>query len=212
MKQVPLFFVMCITYQRETIKFNSLDETDFWVLGWECQIDSNSQLATGGQNFILQERLTDSWVSWVTTCVTSAGVCHHSRSLCICLCLCIFICIFFCLSRLLKTAAQLSPDLDQTANMIPYPLRWFAPFHLRQKEPLRNYRWRALLTNMSYAMHSTQYEIKTCTTCFCVPFLSDPGVPGVRSLGPDVRHSYKTFLRLNWCDSGWWRYQLNTNQ
>ena len=150
MKQVPLFFVMCITYQRETIKFNSLDETDFWVLGWECQIDSNSQLATGGQNFILQERLTDSWVSWVTTCVTSAGVCHHSRSLCICPCLCIFICIFFCLSRLLKTSAQLpmrsgsvlkiwlefsrffystefqptfglSPDPDQTANMIPYP-------------------------------------------------------------------------------------------
>ena len=35
-------------------------------------------------------------------------------------------------------------------------------------------------------------------------FLSDPGVPGVRSLGPDVTN------RLNWCDSGWWRYQLNT--
>ena len=41
-------------------------------------------------------------------------------------------------------------------------------------------------------------------------FLSDPGKPGVRSLGRDVRH-YDTFVKLNWCDSVWWRYQLNTN-
>ena len=40
-------------------------------------------------------------------------------------------------------------------------------------------------------------------------FLSDPGKPGVRSLGPDVRHSMM-FLKLNWCYSGWWRYQVNT--
>ena len=32
----------------------------------------------------------------------------------------------------------------------------------------------------------------------------------VRSLCPDVRHSMM-FLRLNWCDSGWWGYQVNTN-
>ena len=47
-----------------------------------------------------------------------------------------------------------------------------------------------------------------------LPWLSDPGKPGVRSLGPDVRPSvtnYKTLCRLNWCDSGWWGYQLNTN-
>ena len=50
------------------------------------------------------------------------------------------------------------------------------------------------------------------------PFLSDPGKPGVRSLGPDVCPSlsewvseWDTLLRLNWCDSGWWRYQVNTN-
>ena len=45
-------------------------------------------------------------------------------------------------------------------------------------------------------------------------FLSDPGVPGVRSMGPVVSHSLtesKTFVKLNWVDSGWWRYQLNTN-
>ena len=36
----------------------------------------------------------------------------------------------------------------------------------------------------------------------------------VRSLCPDVRPSgcpSDTLLRLNWCDSGWWGYQLNTN-
>ena len=45
-------------------------------------------------------------------------------------------------------------------------------------------------------------------------FLSDPGKPGVRSLGPDVRQwvsEWVMFLKLNWCHSGWWRYQLNTN-
>ena len=45
-------------------------------------------------------------------------------------------------------------------------------------------------------------------------FLSDPGKPGVRSLGPDVCPSvseWDTLLRLYWCDSGWWGYQLNTN-
>ena len=38
-------------------------------------------------------------------------------------------------------------------------------------------------------------------------YLLYPGVPGVRSMGPDVRHSVsqsKRFCRLNWCDSGWW--------
>ena len=43
-------------------------------------------------------------------------------------------------------------------------------------------------------------------------FLSDPGVPGVRSMGPVLSHSQTELplCRLNWCDSGWWRYQLNT--
>ena len=36
-----------------------------------------------------------------------------------------------------------------------------------------------------------------------VILLSDPGVPGVRSMGPDVT-TYNTICRLNWCDSGWW--------
>ena len=37
------------------------------------------------------------------------------------------------------------------------------------------------------------------------------------SLGSDLWvlmslcHSYNTFLKLNWCDSGWWLYQLNTS-
>ena len=44
-------------------------------------------------------------------------------------------------------------------------------------------------------------------------FLSDPGVPGVRSMGPVLSHwlSLRPLCRLNWCDSGRWRYQLNTN-
>ena len=37
-------------------------------------------------------------------------------------------------------------------------------------------------------------------------FLFEPGMPGVQAY---VSKS-KTFCRLNWCDSGWWRYQLNT--
>ena len=43
-------------------------------------------------------------------------------------------------------------------------------------------------------------------------FLTDPGVPGVRSMGPSmsVTHS-NTFLKLNRVNSGWWRYQLNSN-
>ena len=35
-------------------------------------------------------------------------------------------------------------------------------------------------------------------------FLPDPGVPGVRSIGPDLCH-YESFLKLCWCDSGWCR-------
>ena len=48
-----------------------------------------------------------------------------------------------------------------------------------------------------------------CWAFFLLSF-SDPGKPGVRSLGPDVTNS-KRFVRLNWCDSGWWRYQVNTS-
>ena len=49
-----------------------------------------------------------------------------------------------------------------------------------------------------------------CLTCY--RFLSDPGVPGpiFVSVCPSVRHKL-TFVKLNWCDSGWWGYQLNTN-
>ena len=42
-------------------------------------------------------------------------------------------------------------------------------------------------------------------------FLSDPGVPGARSMDPVVSNlltHWEGFCRLNWCDSGWWRYQL----
>ena len=44
-------------------------------------------------------------------------------------------------------------------------------------------------------------------------FLSDPGVSGVRSMGPVVSNSLTkyTLCKLNWCDSSWWRYKLNTN-
>ena len=44
-------------------------------------------------------------------------------------------------------------------------------------------------------------------------FLPDPGVSGVRSMGPGVSmslHPSGSFLKLCWCDSGWWWYQLNT--
>ena len=40
--------------------------------------------------------------------------------------------------------------------------------------------------------------------------LLDPGKPGVRSMAPGCNSN--TSLRLKWCDSGWWRYQLNTNR
>ena len=46
---------------------------------------------------------------------------------------------------------------------------------------------------------------------FCLP---DPGVPGVQSMGPGVSnyiHSYDTLVKVCWCDSGWWWYQLNTS-
>ena len=43
-------------------------------------------------------------------------------------------------------------------------------------------------------------------------FLSDPGVPGpIFVSGCHSVSEWDTFVRLNWCDSGWWRYQLNTN-
>ena len=47
------------------------------------------------------------------------------------------------------------------------------------------------------------YKYKKLTFCL---FLSDPGIPGVRSMGPGVSNSLtdKTFCRLNWCESGWW--------
>ena len=42
-----------------------------------------------------------------------------------------------------------------------------------------------------------------------VSFLSDPGIPGVRSMCLSVSNwvSKWRLCRLNWCDSGWWRYQ-----
>ena len=40
-------------------------------------------------------------------------------------------------------------------------------------------------------------------------FLSDPGRPGPIYVS-GLCH-WVTFCELNWCDSGWWRYQLNTN-
>ena len=40
-------------------------------------------------------------------------------------------------------------------------------------------------------------------------FLSDPG-PRVRSMGPSVSN-WVALLKLNWSDSGWWRYQRNIN-
>ena len=52
-------------------------------------------------------------------------------------------------------------------------------------------------------------------------FLSDPCVHGVRSMGPNSLTAVHwvhwvgqlcRLLRFNWCDSGWWRYQLNTNR
>ena len=46
--------------------------------------------------------------------------------------------------------------------------------------------------------------------CQITMFLSAPGIPEVRSMGPSVSHRV-ALLRLNWCDSGWWRYQINTN-
>ena len=61
---------------------------------------------------------------------------------------------------------------------------------------------------MNYELHNAHL---LCMSLM-VNFLSDPGVPGVRSMGPVVSNwvsEYETFCKLNWCDSGWWRYQRN---
>ena len=43
-------------------------------------------------------------------------------------------------------------------------------------------------------------------------YLPDPGVPGVRSMAQyGSRCLSQTFLKLCWCDSSWWWYQLNTS-
>ena len=67
------------------------------------------------------------------------------------------------------------------------------------------------LDQISFRWSGTVKEIH-CFAIF-IPFLSDPGVPGVRSMGPVVFHwlTELPLCRLNWCDSGWWRYELNTN-
>ena len=59
---------------------------------------------------------------------------------------------------------------------------------------------------------STSYRGKASgkATRWCTSFLPDPGVSGVRSMGPGVPPS-KNFVKLCWCDSGSWWYQLNTD-
>ena len=50
--------------------------------------------------------------------------------------------------------------------------------------------------------------------CKEINFLPDPGVSGVRSMGPGVSiyvTTSRSFVKLYWCDYGWWWYQLNTN-
>ena len=53
----------------------------------------------------------------------------------------------------------------------------------------------------NYLPHEMQMHTgDICLTFVHCVFLSDPGVPGVRSMGPDLCLS-KMFCRLNWCDS-----------
>ena len=74
-----------------------------------------------------------------------------------------------------------------------------------------------------------QQNIAFCTTialiipnvilkwCSCrgkgfIIFLSDPGIPGlIYGSGCHFLSFSERLLKLNWCDSGWWRYQVNTN-
>ena len=51
-----------------------------------------------------------------------------------------------------------------------------------------------------------------CFLIICHNFLSDPGIPG-RICGSESlkQTDSKTFCRLNWYDSGWWWYQIDTN-
>ena len=43
-------------------------------------------------------------------------------------------------------------------------------------------------------------------------FLSDPGVPGpIYGFTSLSQTEWDTLCKLNWCDSSWWRYNLNTN-
>ena len=109
-------------------------------------------------------------------------------------------------------------------NFLPF---WKLTFHWKvKKHPLGN-----KVNKCRYLELYTPVASLDCThestVCICQLLLlqevyificlSDLGVPGVRSMGPVVSHSLAAlewlFCKLIWfwCDSGWWRYQLNTN-
>ena len=103
-------------------------------------------------------------------------------------------------------------------SSLPHPLWWSSPRKEHELWMLPRpgcgfYNCFGCFSHICEQPGCTELNNNTTGWKMFLSFLSDPGKPGVRSLGPDVRPSVcpYTLLRLNWCDSGWWRYQVNTN-
>ena len=68
------------------------------------------------------------------------------------------------------------------------------------------------LCHEKYTASPVELAFGSALTEIHLLFLPDPGVPRVRSMGPSLSNSKTdTFLKLCWCDSGWWWCQLNTS-
>ena len=72
-------------------------------------------------------------------------------------------------------------------------------FHLTWK---RCTKYKTLLSWKRDKWHFPLEGSRKLWTMFLVPLR-----PGLPSMGPDVSE-WERLLRLNWCDSDWWRYQL----
>ena len=88
---------------------------------------------------------------------------------------------------------------------VPAILHWF-PVHWTVSNSISI----ELLWIISHCICFIDVRFESHPKVKCLP---DPGVSGVRSMGPGVCLSlptYGSFVKLCWCDSDWWWYQLNT--
>ena len=91
---------------------------------------------------------------------------------------------------LVNRARAATGDYTTFASTRPLPLSSTPSIPLIEGTSL------VILTPCIRPVHS---KLVTQLNLFAFGFLSDPGKPGVRSMGPDVR---QFMLRLIWCDSG----------